>query len=152
MRLPLILLIIFLGCPAGVSAQDKPVKNASESEKERPFADLEEEFSERQKMLMKEFQAWYDKSRDAGEKGKDWLVNDIKNIGDWEYLIVTLSAADEEELALQLNVYGRERWEVYWVQKTMQGVQFYLKRQVRTYIKHIPVGDLLHMVPSSPQP
>ena len=133
-------------------AQEQPADTTEPAETERPFADLEDKFSERQKILMEEFQNWYDKSRSAGEKGKDWVLNDIKSIGDWEYLVVTLNAVDEDELALQLNAYGKERWEAYWVQKKIGGIQFFFKRRVRTYIKHIPVGDLLHMVPSNQQP
>ena len=135
-----------------VRAADDAAVETPEKEADRPFANLEDSFSERQKELMKDFQVWYDKSRQYGEKGKDWVVNDIKNIGDWEYLVVTLAAADEQELTRKLNDYGQQRWEVYWIQKKIQGIQVYFKRPVRTYIKHIPVGDLLHMMPNSQQP
>lgn len=144
-----IMLMAFGLAAVPVRAAEEPVTSAEEAEEERPFADLEDSFNERQKKLMTEFQAWYDKSREYGEKGKEWVANDIKNIGDWEYLIVTLEAADEAELSRKLNAYGQQRWEAYWVQKKIHGVQFYFKRPVRTYIKHIPVGDLLHMIPNS---
>ncbi|MBZ0165820.1 MAG: hypothetical protein K8I00_03365 [Candidatus Omnitrophica bacterium] len=143
------IMLLVLGCAATALAQEAPPSPDVTAQTERPFAGLEDKFTERQQDLMREFQLWYDKSRDAGEKGKDWIVNDIKNIGDWEYRIVTLTATDEQELALQLNAFGKERWEVYWVQKKMQGTQFFLKRPVRTYMKHIPVGDLLNIVPKN---
>ncbi len=140
-------LTLFVAYPARAAEESADVP-AGLSE-ERPFADLEETFNERQKQLMQEFQAWYDRSREAGEKGRDWIIKDIKNIGDWEYLVVTLQADDEEDLSRQLNKYGQDRWEAYWVQKKIHGIQFFFKRPVRTYIKHIPVGDLLHMMPEA---
>ena len=159
-RTLLTLLIIGFFAAAAVAAEDKPAGEAdaesrTEVSREKtadPFAEFEDKFSEKQKQLMQDFQSWYDKSREAGEKSKDWIVNDIKGIGDWEYLVVTLPAGSEAQLSEQLNSYGQDRWEVYWVQKTLQGIQFYFKRPVRTYIKHIPVGDLLHIMPNNQQP
>lgn len=148
--IPIILTILVLVSP--VRAADVADGGVNGEEDKGPFAEFEGKFSEHQKQLMEDFEVWYEKSREAGEKGKDWVLNDIKNIGDWEYLIVTLQAGNEQELSEQLNTYGKDRWEVYWVQKTLQGIQFYFKRRVRTYIKHIPVGDLLHMMPNNQQP
>jgi len=41
---------------------------------------------------------------------------------------------------------GAERWEVYWVEKTAAGSRFYFKKTQRSYLKHVPLGDLLKSV------
>jgi len=100
-----------------------------------------------QQELYKELQLWYDRSLEIGEKGKQWVMEDLQNIGDWEYQIITLNPEDEEKLTEQLNMLGKGRWEVFWVQEKMQGTRFFLKRPVRTYLKHIPAADLLRAIP-----
>lgn len=100
-----------------------------------------------QQELYKELQLWYDRSLEVGEKGKQWVMEDLQNIGDWEYQIITLNPDDEEKLAEQLNKLGKGRWEVFWIQEKMQGTRFFLKRPVRTYLKHIPAADLLRAIP-----
>lgn len=104
--------------------------------------------SETQKELYKGLQIWYDRSVEMGEKGRQWIQEDIENMGDWEYMVITLNPDDEERLTEQLNRLGKGRWEVFWVQEKMQGIRFYLKRPVRTYLKNIPVGDLLRAIPT----
>lgn len=137
----MLILMVAVGC--GVSWAEEEPAAVSDQSPETSAPTL----SDKQQELYKEMQIWYGKSLEMGEKGKEWIMEDIQNIGDWEYQIVTLSPDDEEKLAEQLNRLGKARWEVFWVQEKMHGIRFYLKRPVRTYLKHIPVSDLLHVIP-----
>lgn len=140
----MIVLWLTLVCTVSL-AEENPVTASQQTGPEK--AAVSPTLTEKQQELYKEMQIWYGKSLEMSEKGKEWIREDIQNIGDWEYQIVTLSPDDEEKLAEQLNKLGKGRWEVFWVQEKMHGVRFYLKRPVRTYLKHIPVSDLLQVIP-----
>ena len=77
----------------------------------------------------------------------EWAKQDIRKIGAWEYKVVELHAADASEIETELNKYGRLRWQCYWVEDVNDGKRFYLKKAGRSYLKIIPAGDLLKLVP-----
>ena len=111
----------------------------------------------RERAAAKANEAWaaiqelYEQAKDAGETVPDdvveWTKADIGRIGDWEYRIESLPA-DREQMQTQLNEWGQDRWEAYWVELDASGYTVHLKRPARSYLRMIPVGDVLKVLPS----
>ena len=104
--------------------------------------------------LMEEVQRLYEQAKAAGEKVpgsiSEWVKEDLSRIGAWEYRIETLDTAKVDQLQARLNELGNERWDVFWVSPEKKGTQarFYFKRPSRSYLRAIPVGDILKLVPT----
>lgn len=81
----------------------------------------------------------------ASESGEavDWAREDLENLGDWEYRIVDLGSSNSQEMEVELNEFGNERWEAWWVQPTGDGVRIYLKRSSFSVAGRVPVSALL---------
>lgn len=123
--------------PESAAEQEQLTAEAVEQQKEEAWQDN----------LIKEAQKWLNSSKQAGERSADWLKEDVKRMGDFEYKIVRIPANDDQALTAQLNELGSQRWEVYWVQEQGDQIRFFLKRTARTYMKHVPVGDMLRLIP-----
>ena len=104
-------------------------------------------------------QAWeeieklYEKVKGVGDTTPqeivDWAKEDIQRIGDWEYKVISVAAADDEALEKRFNEFGRERWEIFWVERDNRGdFRVFLKRSARSYLRSIPLSDLSKLVPS----
>jgi hypothetical protein len=76
----------------------------------------------------------------------DRVQEDIENLGDWEYRIVELSGASSAVQEAELNALGDDRWEVYWVESSTDGVRFYLKRSSISYLSRVPLSTLVRML------
>ena len=72
----------------------------------------------------------------------EWATDDLENIGDWEYRVVSLSYASPDDLESQLNEYGNERWEVIWLEDTPEGFLAVLKKPSISYLSKIPLSQL----------
>lgn len=92
----------------------------------------------------------YDENLNSGKKlsveTKDWLKQDIDNIGDWEYKIVAFEGKAGKEMEKDLNKLGDERWQCFWVEANAKEKVFYFKRTKMSYINKIPAGDLLRII------
>jgi hypothetical protein len=78
----------------------------------------------------------------------DWAQQDVENIGDWEYRIVELAGDD---LEVQLNALGDERWEAYWVESSANGRRVFLKRPSISYLSRVPLSVLVRMLAGGAQ-
>lgn len=77
---------------------------------------------------------------------QQWLANDWKHAGAWEYHVVTLASGSD--IAAQLNELGKERWECFQVAPPLEGyVTFYFKRPAKSYLTNLPMKDLMHLLP-----
>ena len=85
------------------------------------------------------------KSKETAEKAADWSEDDLRKIGAWDYKIVRFEDVSDEALQEELNILGAERWECYWVEETPDGPRFYFKKTKRSYLRHVPIGDLLRV-------
>ena len=96
--------------------------------------------------------ALYESAKAAGEKVPsdiyEWARQDVHNIGDWEYRVVAFSKAESEILQTKLNELGEDRWECFWVSPERAKTTFYFKRPSRSYLKTLPLGDLLKLIPT----
>ena len=94
----------------------------------------------------KEIEKLYEKAKEeAGDTTPgdivDWAKEDIQRIGDWEYRVVTVAAAGDDVLVERFNELGRDRWEIFWVERFQGGrLRLFLKRPARSYLKSIPLS------------
>ena len=73
--------------------------------------------------------------------------DDIENIGDWEYKIVTFGSEKIKDIEMQLNTLGRERWQCFWVEQVSDNSKsFYFKRTKMSYLSKIPTGAILRIM------
>ncbi len=90
----------------------------------------------------------YEKARESGEKVpeniKEWIKEDIKKIGTWEYKIVLIDS--KRSIEKELNELGKERWECFWIERKENGFSLFLKRPVKNYLKAIPAKHLLKLI------
>ena len=88
---------------------------------------------------------------EKSEKAKNWIEEDIKRIGDWEYKVIKMKSSNIEEIEKNLNELGTDRWECFWVEKRKKEMVFYFKKPKISYLQKIPKGDLLKMIDSTKQ-
>ncbi len=93
----------------------------------------------------------YEKAKESGEQVPDdiieWVKEDIRRIGSWEYKILTLQIEDTEKLEMELNHLGRQRWECYWIDDRGVEKRFYFKKQRRSYLKALSTADIMKLIP-----
>ncbi len=68
------------------------------------------------------------------ERLPDWVVEDLKNVGDWEYRVVV---ASDDELEEKLNDMGAERWECFSVEEAGKKTQMVFKRRKRSRLREL---------------
>ena len=78
----------------------------------------------------------------------EWTEEDLRKIGAWEYRLLEINydAKSPEDAVTELNELGSERWECFWVEATPEGARFYLKRSKRSYLRYVPVSDVMKLV------
>ena len=72
----------------------------------------------------------------------EWAADDLENIGDWEYRVISLSYSSPNDLESQLNEFGNERWEVIWLENTSDGFLAVLKKPSISYLSKIPLSQI----------
>lgn len=96
---------------------------------------------------LNELQAQYDDLlKDKVDVPVDWAADDLENIGDWEYRVVSLSFTSPEDLESQLNEFGNERWDVIWLEKSPQGFLAVLKKPAISYLSKLPLSELTRIL------
>ena len=77
----------------------------------------------------------------------EWAKEDLARYGDWEYRVVTLAELEADALEEELNELGQERWEVFWIERTDQGLNLFLKRPTVSYLRAVPFSEIGRVVP-----
>lgn len=102
--------------------------------------------------IRSEIESMYQRVKETGEKVPDdaiqWAMADVKKIGDWDYKIVRVSGDDPDEIEKTLNDLGGNRWDCFWVDEEGNVKTLYMKRTARSYLKHIPLRDVLKAIPT----
>ena len=79
-------------------------------------------------------------------KSKEWVLKDLKNIGDWEYKVLTYGPGQVETIEQKLNELGDERWQCFWVESNKKEKNFYFKRTKMSYLSKVPTGAILRIM------
>lgn len=77
----------------------------------------------------------------SANSATEWLQDDLKNINAIEYKILPKASGNLQET---LNELGAQRWDCFAVDDN----SFYLKRKSKSYLRHVPVKDLLKLLPT----
>jgi len=78
---------------------------------------------------------------------QDWMWEDWNNMNAWEYQVIRVEASNPATLQEKLNEAGKQRWDCFHVSDSETGTTFYLKRQKKSYMKSLPLKDMLKLVP-----
>ena len=81
-----------------------------------------------------------------------WASEDLKKLGDWEYKVVEIGNIGTAELEETLNEAGSERWEVIWMEKTLDGHVIVMKRSSISYLSKIPLSQIGRLVIPDSEP
>jgi hypothetical protein len=119
------------------------------------FDASEEPGSTEQNGYWERMQQLYEKAKSSGEQVPDdvreWVKEDVKKIGDWEYKLVTRKidpSRSRAALEQELNTFGRERWECFWIESTPRNMTFFFKRPSISYLRRaLPLKDALKLLP-----
>ena len=114
-----------------------------------PVAEVDSESDFDSESYWERLNQLYEKARESGEKVPDWVKQDIKSFGTWQYRVVMLKEAEAEQLESNLNELGAERWEVFWMEKQRSSWRLFCKRRNRSYLRSIPLGDLWQLLPQA---
>lgn len=97
---------------------------------------------------LEELQRLAEETRErAPEDAVEWAREDLERYGDWEYRVVTLAELEADALEEELNELGQERWEVFWVEHTDQGLSLLLKRPAVSYLRAVPFSEIGRVIP-----
>lgn len=92
---------------------------------------------------LQEAKRLYEEAKEAApEDVVGWARADIERGGDWEYRVAILRDLSPEDLESELNQFGKDRWEVFWVRDGADGLTVFLKRPARSYLRSIPIGEI----------
>ena len=131
----LILLATFAGCPKDKEPEPVPEPEVTDQGTLAQVLEL------------------YEKAKDAGEQvpldAFEWARQDLGSIGDWQYLVIDIPVFDAARVQKQLNELGTERWECIWIQSSGNKISFILKRPTRSYLKSVPLSQILKLLPRS---
>ena len=90
-----------------------------------------------------ELKKYYEEAKQkAPEDPIEWAKEDFQRFGDWEYRVVSIELGSNKEIENQLNEFGTNRWEVFWVQEREDSLQILLKRPARSYLRSVPFSEL----------
>lgn len=94
----------------------------------------------------------YERAREAGDEVPadvfEWAQQDVARIGDWQYRVLRIEDAGDEALQEHFTELGRERWQVFWLERRGGAYRVFLKRPARSYLQRVPLSDLRRLVPS----
>mgnify|MGYP003972806361 FL=1 len=116
-------------------------------EEEKSYLDrLKKAYDEKVESGKKLYEKNFGDGKELTEQTKQWVKEDIENMGDWEYKIVAFGGKASTEMEKELNQLGNERWQCFWVEPSGKDKVFYFKRTKKSYIQKIPAGDLLRII------
>ena len=149
MKQVLFLFFFLIYCSSLLGEEENSEKTYSEKLKEAYAEKLKkskELYDKGVKAASDKYAETFEEGKDLSGKSKEWLLKDLKNIGDWEYKVETFNLKNPKDLEIRLNQLGADRWQCFWVESTKDGETFYFKRTKLSYLSKIPTGALLRIM------
>ena len=149
MKQVLFLFFFLIYCSSLLGEEENSEKTYSEKLKEAYAEKLKkskELYDKGVKAATDKYAETFEEGKDLSGKSKEWLLKDLKNIGDWEYKVETFNLKNPKDLEIRLNQLGADRWQCFWVEGTKDGKTFYFKRTKLSYLSKIPTGALLRIM------
>ena len=89
------------------------------------------------------YNSLHEKGLTSAKDAQQWVQDDFRNMNAFEYKILPKSQTSPESLEATLNELGQERWDCFEV----DAGAFYFKRQKKSYLRNIPLKDLIRFFP-----
>ena len=86
------------------------------------------------------FESLKNQGMTTANNATEWVQEDLQNMSAFEYKVISKEGNGEQAL----NELGKQRWECF----AVDDQSFYLKRQSKSYLRHVPVKDLLKFLPA----
>ena len=102
------------------------------------------------KWVNETYKSLSDRGLTTAKNASEWVAEDWNSINAWEYKVVSLTQAESKIPALlekTLNEAGNQRWDCFHVSESAAGTKFFMKRQKKSYLKNIPLRDMLKLIP-----
>jgi hypothetical protein len=99
--------------------------------------------------IKKKFEEVKSDDKEIRDQAREWIEEDIKKIGDWEYKVLEIKYDGGDELEKHLTRLGNDRWECFWIEKKNKDFLIFFKRPKISYLQKIPKGELFKMLNSS---
>ncbi len=93
------------------------------------------------------FRSLSDQGMTTATDAQQWVSEDWHAMGAWEYKVLVTEDGDSRMVEEKLNDAGKSRWECYHVSDRPGVLRFYMKRQKRSYLKNLPLKDVLKLIP-----
>ena len=93
------------------------------------------------------YQSLKDRGLTTANSATEWVSEDWNRMGAWEYKVVVLESMSAAEMEGKLNELGAQRWECFHVIPTGEWQTLYFKKLARSYLKNVPLKDMLKMIP-----
>ena len=118
-------MLVLIAALAGVAAaQEEPPAEKDETGK---WAEVRKAYEKARRKAL-------EMGETLPEKMPDWVKEDLKNAGSWEYRVVETPRG---ELEATLNELGAERWECFAVESAGKKSRLVLKRRKRSRLREI---------------
>ena len=93
------------------------------------------------------YQSLKDRGLTTAKDATEWVQEDFSNLNAVEYKILQTTMTDVEEFETQMNELGKNRWECFHVQERDGTTTFFFKKPKRSYMRNIPLKDMVRLVP-----
>ena len=98
--------------------------------------------------LNRMYQAASDQGLTTATSLKDWVADDWKAQGDWQYQTRAFPKSDLASMESALNEAGAGRWEAFHVESSDDRWLVFMKRSRRSYLSKVPLKDLVNVLPT----
>ena len=99
------------------------------------------------KWVNKTYKSLSERGLTNAKSASDWVADDWNGMNAWEYKVLSVAADDLATLETKLNEAGTERWDCFHVSEGAGNTKFFLKRQKKSYLRNIPLKDLMILIP-----
>jgi hypothetical protein len=93
------------------------------------------------------YQSLRDNGMTTAGSATEWVTEDWNKMGSWEYKVVDVGLMKSADIEKRLNELGAQRWECYHVSVGPSGQTMYFKKPAKSYLKHIPLRDVMKLIP-----
>ncbi len=93
------------------------------------------------------YQSLKDQGLTSARSATEWVQDDFRNMNAVEYKIIRTTITDVAEFEKQMNELGQDRWDCFHVQERDGTTTFFFKKAKRSYMRNIPLKDMIRLVP-----
>ncbi|NND65923.1 MAG: hypothetical protein HKM24_08150 [Gammaproteobacteria bacterium] len=94
---------------------------------------------------IEELQKLYSDAKDkvpSPQQAVEWAKEDVNRYGDWQYKVTLITEQDTSKVETALNEIGRDRWQVFWINETDDGLMIFAKKPVKSILRALPIGEI----------